>query len=86
MARGFTYNGIHSSKYNCYYIPDANDRWFASPEFEVYSKEVPERAGGYGYGTRTKIRSLTLKVYFEDITIGTREKIRSWLTEKSVGE
>ena len=86
MARGFTYNGIHSSKYNCYYIPDANDRWFASPEFEVYSKEVPERAGGYGYGARTKIRSLTLKVYFEDITIGTREKIRSWLTEKSVGE
>lgn len=72
--------------FNCYYIPDANDRWFASPDFEVNSKEVPERAGGYGYGTRTKIRSLTQKVFFDDITIETREKIRAWLTEKSVGE
>lgn len=83
---GFTYNGIHSSEYNCYYIPDASDRWFASPEFEVYEKEVPGRPGGYGYGTRTKIRTLTLKVFFENITKEMREKIRSWLTEDSLGE
>lgn len=83
---GFTYNGIHSSKFNCWYIPNADDRWFASPEFELYEKEVPGHPGGYSYGDRTKIRTFSLKVFFEDIDRQTREKIRWWLDQKTMGE
>ena len=83
---GFTYNGIHSSKFNCYYIPDAADRWFSSPDFEVYEKEVPGRDGGYTYGSRAKIRTISLKMYFEDITIEKRERIRAWLDRETMGE
>lgn len=83
---GFTYNGIHSSRFSCYYIPDASDRWYASPDFEIYEEEVVGRPGGYTYGTRTKIRTMSLKVYYEDITIETREQIRMWLDQNTMGE
>ena len=32
---GFTYRGIHSSKFGCYYIPDAADRGSDMPDYEV---------------------------------------------------
>lgn len=83
---GFTFNGIHSSKLGCFYIPDASGRWFASPEFETYDEEVFGRDGGYRYGTRTRIRTISLKMYFEDITIETRERIRQWLDRKVCGD
>lgn len=83
--RGFTYNGIHSSKYNCYHTPNADDRWRESPVFEVYNEEVTGRDGGYCYGYRTKIRTISLKVFYEDITIETRERIRAWLDRKTSG-
>ena len=83
---GFTYNGIDSKELKCYYIPDASDRWFESPGFEVYDSEVVGRPGGYFYGTRTKVRVFNLKVFFEDITIAEREKIRQWLKQGTVGE
>lgn len=76
---GFQYNGIHCSEYNVWYVPDASDRWFASPEFETYEGEVSKKAGGYWYGRRTKIRSFKLKCYYEDIDLETREDIRNWL-------
>lgn len=83
---GFTYNGIHSSLFNCYYIPNQTDRWFASPEFTVYEKDVLGRDGGYYYGNKAKIRTLSLKVFFEDITVEMREQIRAWLNKDVMGE
>ena len=83
---GFTYNGIDSKSLKCYYIPDASDRWFESPDFEVYDQEVTGRPGGYYYGTRTKIRSFNQKMFFEDITISEREQIRQWLKQGTIGD
>lgn len=83
---GFTYNGVHSERYNCYHIPNENDRWFSSPDFEVYESEVTGKHGGYGYGDRVKIRRFEMRVFYEDITEETREKIRAWLDRKTSGE
>ena len=83
---GFTYNGIHSSKLGCYLAQNAADRWFQSPDFENYKEEINGRDGGYYYGNRAKIRSIALDIFFEDITIGTREKIRQWLDRNSAGD
>lgn len=83
---GFTYNGIHCSAYNVYYVPDAEDKWFKDPEYEVAKKDVAWRNGGYFYGTYAKIRTFQLKCYFEEIDIATREKIRHWLGRNTSGK
>lgn len=82
---GFTYNGIHCSAYKVDYIPNAEDRWFADPEFEIYSADVSWKHGGYYYGNRVKVRSIVLKCYFEEITIAEREAIRKWLHRNTSG-
>lgn len=82
---GFTYNGIHCSAYNVYYVPDAEDKWFTDPEFDVAKKDVAWRNGGYFYGTYAKIRTLQLKCFFEEVDIATREKIRRWLGRNTSG-
>lgn len=85
ILNGFTYNGIHSETLGCWYIPDASDNWRASPEYEVMDQDVVGRNGGYYYGNRVKSRVFTLKMYFEDITAETRERIRAWLDRKTSG-
>lgn len=82
---GFTYNGVHCSAYKVDYIPNAEDRWFADPEFDVYSTDVSWKNGGYYYGSSVKVRNMTLKCYFEEITIAEREDIRKWLHRKTSG-
>ena len=83
---GFTYNGIHCSAYGVYYIPDASDRWYEDPEFENYQKDVTWKNGGYHYGNAVKIRTISIKCYFEEIDIATREKIRKWLKRDTSGQ
>lgn len=82
---GFTYNDIHSSTYNVGYIPDETQRWRESAEFDVYSKDVAWRDGGYYYGSFVKIRTIELSCYYEEITIAMREKIKKWLGRKTQG-
>lgn len=83
---GFTYNGIHCSTYNVDYIPNASDKWFADPEYSVYSKNVSWRHGGYYFGNAVNIREMKLDCYFEEIDIPTREKIRRWLGRETSGK
>ena len=78
---GFQYNGIHCSQYHVSYTPDEKSRWFPSPDFEVFEQNASSKSGGYYYGSRTKIRTFTLKCYYEDINDETRENIRNWLAE-----
>lgn len=82
---GFTYNGIHCSEFGLYYIPSKEDLWFSDPEFEVYDEDVSWKHGGYFYGSRAKVRSFTLKCYFEEITVATRQAIKKWLKRDSSG-
>ena len=86
MTDGFSYGGVHCSKYNITYIPDAKDNWFSSPSFSVYEEEVTRRDGGYYYGNSVKIRKFTLKCYFEEITREMREEIRNWLDRNTKGK
>jgi predicted phage tail component-like protein len=82
---GFTYNGTHCSTYNVDYIPDADDRWFAGTDFEVYDKDISWKNGGYYYGNKAKKRVFSIKCYFEEITIKQREDIRKWLHRNTRG-
>lgn len=82
---GFSYRGIHCSRYNVEFIPDAKARWFQSPGFDVYQDDVSGRDGGYYYGNNVKIRKFTLNCYFEEITRETREEIRNWLDRNTKG-
>lgn len=83
---GFTYNGVHCSTYGVGYAPDAEGRWFDGSDFDVYDKDIAWRHGGYYYGNKAKNRTFTLKCYFEEITIKTREDIRHWLHRDTYGQ
>lgn len=82
----FTYNGTDSSTYNIEFVPDAHDRWFEGPDWEVYETDINWRDGGYYYGNSAKIRTFTLKCFFEEITIKQRENIRKWLHRDTKGQ
>ena len=83
---GFSYNGKHSDDFHCYFIPDASDRWFASPDFQIYEADDTGKDGGYFYGTRAKVRTFTLKCYYEEITLARREALRRWLDRSTSGK
>ena len=82
---GFTYNGIHSSEYGLYYIPSKDDLWFNDPEYDVYSADVDWKHGGYGYGRKAKVRTFSIKCFFEEIDLATREAIKRWVGRDTGG-
>jgi len=83
---GFTYNGVHCSKYGVEYVPDASARWWKDAEFETYKKDISWRNGGYWYGSSVNIREIPMDCYFEEISTATREKIRKWLGRTTSGD
>lgn len=83
---GFSYNGVHSDDMKCYFTPGPEDRWFASPEFNVFDETVNWYEGGYYYGNHTRPREIVLECYYEEITRAEREAIRRWLNKDSYGK
>lgn len=83
---GFTYNGIHSSTFGLYYIPDAEDQWFNDAEYDVYDNDVDWRHGGYYYDSKAKNRTFTIKCYFEEIDVAKRQQIKQWLKRDTNGQ
>ena len=83
---GFTYNGIHSSQFSVEYVPNAEARWWIGADYEIYSKKVSWKNGGYIYGSAANIRKIKMDCYFEEISIATREKIRRWLGRTTKGK
>ena len=83
---GFSFNGVHSDTYHVEYIPNPDERWFEGPDFELYGKDVSWRRGGYGYGSKVKIRTITLNCWFDQITRKEREDIRRWLGRDKSGK
>lgn len=83
---GFTYNGIHCSAFGLYYIPTKEDLWFQDPEYDVYSEDVDWRHGGYYYTSKAKVRTFSLKCYFEEIDVAKRQVIKNWLRMDSYGK
>lgn len=82
---GFTYNGIHSSTFNCYYIPDESALFDTKADFEVYDSEPAWQHGGQYFGTRLKSRTFSLSCFFEDISQETKEKMMLWQDRKTSG-
>lgn len=83
---GFTYNGIHCSEFGLYYIPNADDRWFNDPEYDVYGENISWRNGGYYYNSKAKERTFTLRCGFEEIDVATRQKIKQWVKMGTSGQ
>lgn len=83
---GFSYRGKNIREFQCEYIPKEGDRWFASPDFNVYESGDTGRDGGYYYGNTAKVRAFTLPCFFENITMKTREAIRRWFDKNTSGE
>lgn len=73
IMSGFIYRGIHSSKFGCYYIPDALNRGSDMAAFDVEDLDAGYQDGGLHVCTRVKTRDFVLDCYFEGITIQMRE-------------
>lgn len=82
---GFTYNGIHCSDFGLEYIPTRDEQWFSDPEYDVYDADVDWRHGGYYFDSKAKVRTFTLKCFFEEITVATRQAIKEWVRRDSGG-
>lgn len=82
---GFTYNGIHSSAFGLYYIPNHDELWFNDAEYETYEDDVDWKHGGYYYGSKAKNRTFTIKCYFEEIDVATRQAIKRWVKRGTSG-
>ena len=82
---GFSYNGIHSSEFGLYYIPNWEEQWIADAEYDVYDSDVDWKHGGYYYGNKAKVRTFTIKCYFEEIDIATRQAIKQWVGRETSG-
>lgn len=83
---GFTYNGVHSSQFGLYYTQTPDEKWFNDPEYDVYDTNVDWRHGGYYFDSKAKKRTFTIKCYFEEIDIATRQQIKQWLKRGSIGK
>lgn len=82
---GFAYNGVHCSTFGLYYIPTKEDQWFSDPEYDVYNNDVDWRNGGYYYASKAKVRTFTIKCYFEEIDVAKRQAMKEWLHRDSHG-
>ncbi len=76
---GFTFDGIHTSQQECFYMPDAKARGNLAADFEVSDLNDDSRDGGYFIGTRVKPREFSLECYFEEISAARLEEIKRWL-------
>ena len=82
---GFTYNGVHCEDLGLYYIPTKDDQWFYDPEYDVYDMDIDWRHGGVYYSNKVKVRTFTLKCYFEEIDVARRQAIKEWVRRDSKG-
>lgn len=83
---GFSFNGVHSSSFPCWYIPSESDKMLSTPDYEVLEADVTGRDGGYYYGNRIKTREFSLPCFFEDITLETKERMFQWLDRCANGK
>lgn len=83
---GFSYNGVHSSAFNCFYVPPAAGRGGDMEDYDIVDQQVDGRDGGYYVGDRVEARDFTLECYFEDISLNMRERLLNWLHRKTSGE
>lgn len=86
MISGFSFLGIHSSKYNLNYIPDETALFDDRADYEIYDEEIPWRDGGVYYGRRTKARAFQLDCFFEDIPRRDYEQMKRWLSAEQEGK
>ena len=82
---GFTYNGVHCEDLGLYYIPTKENLWFSDPDYEVYDEGIDWRHGGVYFTSKAKIRTFTLKCYFEEIDVKRRQAIKEWVHRDSSG-
>lgn len=85
MVVGFSYNGIHSTVFGCYYIPDENDLFDNKADYTVFDDDSGWRDGGYYYGTKIKPREFSIDCFYEDIPKEKKERMMSWLDRKTSG-
>ena len=70
---GFSFCGVHCSKYGVGFIPSAARRTLSMPDFKPIETTVSGHHGGYHFGNQVEIREFVLECYFEEITIDTYE-------------
>lgn len=83
---GFSFNGMHSSLFGLYYIPNVDDKWFADPEYDVHDVDVSWMNGGYYFDSKVKKRTFTIKCFFEEIDVATRQRIKQWVKRGTRGQ
>jgi hypothetical protein len=56
---GFTYNGIHSRTYGCYFVPSAIERGSDMSSYIVTDIDLNGRDGGYYIGNEVNPRDFS---------------------------
>lgn len=81
----FTYCGINSEKFKCYYAQSAEQRFNSGIDYQVYDASPDWHDGGYYYGHKVKERTFELSCYYEQIDRKTKERMMAWLDRKTSG-
>lgn len=82
----FSYCGINSETFGCYYVPNASTRFDDRADYDVYDDEADWHDGGVYYGNRLKKRQFELNCYYEQIDRKQLEQMKSWLDRKTYGK
>ena len=82
---GFSYCGVHSSKFGCFHIPNAAERGREMPAYDVEELDTGYGDGGLYVCTRVKIQDFSLDCYFDGITLEMREGLMRWLDRNTKG-
>ncbi len=82
---GFSFAGRYSGDLHVWWTPGRSE-WFAGEDFQVMEEEAAWAPGGYYFGNRAKIRQISMKCFFEDITQRQKREIMDWLSKDSWGE
>lgn len=78
QGSGFTFCGVHSSVFGCWYLPPAERFAQMAAPFETYTESVLGKHGGYYFGNRLLPRDFELACYYEELDGGQWERILAW--------
>lgn len=82
---GFTYNGIHSSKYHILRVSNSNRYNLGlAPSMTEQTGTATRRDGSFYFGTTYKQKDITIDFAFDSVTDSDISGLKQWLNGKNI--